>query len=144
MIPLFVEQIKGGKVLTVTDPNMTRFIMSLENAVELVLYAFEHGNTGDIFVQKAPACRIGDLAAAVKELFSADNEIKIIGTRHGEKRFETLLNREEMAYAQDLGDYYRISLDARDFELQTSILSKASMPYRANRIIRRKIPAYSM
>ena len=114
VIPLFVEQIKGGKVLTVTDPNMTRFIMSLENAVELVLYAFEHGNTGDIFVQKAPACRIGDLAAAVKELFSADNEIKIIGTRHGEKRFETLLNREEMAYAQDLGDYYRISLDARD------------------------------
>lgn len=113
VIPLFVEQIKAGKPLTVTDPNMTRFIMSLENAVELVLYAFEHGNTGDIFVQKSPACRIGDLSTAVKELFSADNEIKIIGTRHGEKAFETLLNREELAYAQDLGGYYRIPVDAR-------------------------------
>ncbi len=114
VIPLFVEQIKTGKPLTVTDPNMTRFIMSLENAIDLVLYAFQNGKAGDIFVQKAPACTIGDLAIAVKELFVAKNEVKIIGTRHGEKLFETLLNREEMAYAQDLGDYYRIPVDARD------------------------------
>jgi len=114
VIPLFVEQIKAGKPLTVTDPNMTRFIMSLKNAVELVLYAFENGKGGDIFVQKAPACTIGDLAVAVKELFEAKNEVRIIGTRHGEKLFETLLNREEMAFAQDLGDYYRIPVDARD------------------------------
>jgi len=114
VIPLFVEQIKTGKPLTVTDPNMTRFIMSLDNAIDLVLYAFENGNAGDIFVQKAPACTIEDLAIAVKELFVAKNEVKIIGTRHGEKLFETLLNREEMVYAQDLGDYYRIPVDARD------------------------------
>jgi len=114
VIPLFVGQIKAGKPLTVTDPNMTRFIMSLGNAVDLVLYAFENGNVGDIFVQKAPACTIGDLAVAVKELFGADNEIRVIGTRHGEKLYETLLNREEMACAQDLGGYYRIPLDARD------------------------------
>jgi len=114
VIPLFVGQIKAGKPLTVTDPNMTRFIMSLKNAVELVLYAFENGNGGDIFVQKAPACTIGDLAVAVKELFGAKNEVRVIGTRHGEKLFETLLNREEMACALDLGDYYRIPVDARD------------------------------
>jgi len=114
VIPLFVEQIKAGKLLTITDPNMTRFIMSLENAVELVLYAFQNGEGGDIFVQKAPACTIGDLAVAVKGLFRAENEIKVIGTRHGEKLFETLLNREEMANALDLGDYYKISLDTRD------------------------------
>ena len=114
VVPLFVEQIKAGEPLTVTDPNMTRFIMSLENAVDLVLYAFENGSSGDIFVQKAPACTIGDLAIAVKELFEIKNEVKIIGTRHGEKLYETLLNREEMASAQDLGDYYRISIDARD------------------------------
>jgi UDP-N-acetylglucosamine 4,6-dehydratase len=114
VIPLFVEQIKKGSPLTVTDPNMTRFIMSLENAVDLVLYAFQNGKPGDIFVQKAPACTIGDLAVAVKELFGAKNEVKVIGTRHGEKLYETLLNREEMANAQDLGDYYRIPVDARD------------------------------
>jgi UDP-N-acetylglucosamine 4,6-dehydratase len=114
VIPLFVEQIKAGKLLTVTDPNMTRFIMSLENAIELVLYAFQNGEGGDIFVQKAPACTIGDLAVAVKELFGAKNEVKIIGTRHGEKLFEALLNREEMANALDLGDYYKISIDTRD------------------------------
>ena len=114
VIPLFVEKIKAGKPLTVTDPKMTRFIMSLENAVELVLYAFENGNSGDFLVQKAPACTIGNLAIAVKELFGAKNEVKIIGTRHGEKLFETLLNREEMAYAEDLGGYYRIPVDARD------------------------------
>jgi UDP-N-acetylglucosamine 4,6-dehydratase len=114
VIPLFVEQIKKGSPLTVTDANMTRFIMSLENAVDLVLYAFQNGKPGDIFVQKAPACTIGDLAVAVKELFGAENEIKVIGTRHGEKLFETLLNREEMASALDLGDYYKISIDTRD------------------------------
>jgi UDP-glucose 4-epimerase len=114
VIPLFVEQIKAGKLLTITDPNMSRFIMSLENAIELVLYAFRNGEGGDIFVQKAPACTIGDLAVAVKELFGAKNEVKIIGTRHGEKLFEALLNREEMANALDLGDYYKISIDTRD------------------------------
>lgn len=114
VLPLFVDQIKGGRPLTVTDPDMTRFIMSLENSVKLVLYAFQNGKAGDIFVQKASACRIGDLAIAVKELFRKNNEIKIIGTRHGEKLFETLLNREEMASAHDLGDYYRIPIDARD------------------------------
>jgi len=114
VVPLFVEQIKAGEPLTVTDPNMTRFIMSLENAVDLVLYAFENGSSGDIFVQKAPACTIGDLAIAVKELFGTKNEVKIIGTRHGEKLYETLLNREEMASAQDLGEYYKILVDARD------------------------------
>jgi len=114
VIPLFVKQIKEGVLLTITDPKMTRFIMSLENAVELVLYAFQNGNAGDIFVQKSPACTIGDLAIAVKGLFEAKNEVKIIGTRHGEKLYETLLNREEMACAQDLGDYYRIPVDARD------------------------------
>ena len=114
VVPLFVAQVKAGKPLTVTDPKMTRFIMSLDNAVELVLYAFENGNTGDIFVQKAPACTIGDLAVAVKELFDAKNEVRIIGTRHGEKLYETLLNREEMANAEDFGDYYRIPVDARN------------------------------
>jgi UDP-N-acetylglucosamine 4,6-dehydratase/5-epimerase len=114
VIPLFVEQIKEGVPLTVTDPNMTRFIMSLEKAIDLVLYAFQNGKAGDIFVQKAPACTIGDLAVVVKEMFGASNEIKIIGTRHGEKLLETLLNREEMAIAQDLGDYYRICVDTRD------------------------------
>jgi UDP-glucose 4-epimerase len=114
VVPLFVKQIKEGEPLTVTDPNMTRFIMTIENAIDLVLYAFQNGRAGDIFVQKAPACSIGNLAAAVKEIFGAKNEVKIIGTRHGEKLFETLLNREEKAYAQDLGDYYRISVDERD------------------------------
>jgi len=113
VIPLFVEQIKAGKPLTITDPNMTRFIMSLENAVELVLYAFKNGGAGDIFIQKSPACTIADLAVALKELFSAKNKVKIIGTRHGEKLYETLLNREEMTYAQDLDDYYRIPIDTR-------------------------------
>lgn len=114
VIPLFVNQIKEGKPLTVTDPNMTRFIMSLENAINLVLYAVNNGKAGDIFVQKAPSCKIVDLAIAIKEMFKKNNEIKIIGTRHGEKLFETLMNREEMSSAQDLGDYYRISIDDRD------------------------------
>jgi UDP-N-acetylglucosamine 4,6-dehydratase len=114
VIPLFVEQIKEGKPLTVTDPHMTRFLMSIEDAVDLVLYAYEHGQQGDIFVQKAPAATIGELALAVKELFQANNEIKIIGTRHGEKLYETLLTREEMIQAEDQGGYYRIPADQRD------------------------------
>jgi len=114
VIPLFVDQIKQGKYLTITDPNMTRFMMTLEDAVDLVLYAFEHGNQGDRFVQKAPASTIQDLALALKEMYKADNEIKIIGTRHGEKLYESLVNREEMAKAEDMGDYYRIPADHRD------------------------------
>ncbi|WP_027364668.1 nucleoside-diphosphate sugar epimerase/dehydratase [Desulfotruncus alcoholivorax] len=114
VIPLFVQQIKTGQPLTVTDPNMTRYLMSLEESVELVLFAFQNANQGDIFVQKAPASTIADLAQAIKELFNANNEIKIIGTRHGEKLYETLLTREEMAHAEDLGDYYRIPADTRD------------------------------
>ena len=114
VIPLFIHQIKAGKPLTITDPAMTRFIMSLENAVDLVLYAFEHARPGDIFVQKAPACTIGHLAQALLEMFGARNEVKVIGTRHGEKRHETLLHREEMARAEDLGDYFRIPADIRD------------------------------
>ncbi|MCB4790698.1 MAG: polysaccharide biosynthesis protein [Elusimicrobia bacterium] len=114
VIPLFIEQIKAGKTLTITDPNMTRFMMSLDSAVTLVLYAFKNGHQGDIFVQKAPACTIHNLAVALLELFNAKNEIKIIGTRHGEKVYETLLNKEEMAKSEDLGDYYRIYVDTRD------------------------------
>lgn len=114
VIPLFVQQIKSGQPLTVTDPRMTRFLMRLEEAVDLVLFAFENGAPGDIFIQKAPACTIGDLAQAIKEIFHADNEIKIIGTRHGEKLYETLVTREEMARAEDLGKYYRIPADTRD------------------------------
>ena len=114
VIPLFVEQIKGGQPLTVTEPKMTRFIMSLEEAVELVLFAFEHASTGDIMVQKAPACTIGVLAQAVKELFEADNPIKIIGIRHGEKMYETLLTNEECQHAIDMGNFYRVPADNRD------------------------------
>jgi UDP-N-acetylglucosamine 4,6-dehydratase len=114
VIPLFIKQIKEGKPLTITDPNMTRFLMSLSEAVDLVLYAFENARQGDIFVQKSPAATILDLAKAVKEIFNADNEIKIIGTRHGEKLYETLLTREEMAKTEDLGNYYRILPDDRD------------------------------
>ena len=114
VIPLFLKQIKNGETLTITDPNMTRFLMSLEEAVELVLFAFEHGNPGDLFVNKAPAGTIGDLAQALKELCDADNEIKIIGTRHGEKLYETLCTREEMVKAEDMGDFYRIPADNRD------------------------------
>ncbi|MEY3498945.1 MAG: hypothetical protein RL308_614 [Bacteroidota bacterium] len=114
VIPLFLKQIKSGEIITITDPNMTRFLMSLEEAVELVLFAFEHGNPGDLFVNKAPAGTIGDLAQALKELCNADNEIKIIGTRHGEKLYETLCTREEMVKAEDMGDFYRIPADNRD------------------------------
>ena len=114
VIPLFIEQIKSGQPLTVTDPNMTRFLMSLEEAVELVVFAFQNAVAGDIMVQKSPASTIGDLAQAVKELFSADNKIKIIGTRHGEKRYETLLTKEEYINADDMGGFFRVPADKRD------------------------------
>jgi UDP-glucose 4-epimerase len=114
VIPLFVDQIRAGRPLTVTDPSMTRFLMSLEDSVDLVLHAFEHGRQGDIFVQKAPASTVGDLAQALKELFRSDVPIKIIGTRHGEKLYESLLSREEMARAEDMDRYYRIPADDRD------------------------------
>ena len=114
VIPLFVSQIKDGKALTVTDPNMTRFLMSLEDSVDLVLYAYEHGEQGDIFVQKAPASTVKDLAQALKELFSGENDVRIIGTRHGEKLYESLISREEMAHAKDKGGYYCIPSDNRD------------------------------
>jgi UDP-N-acetylglucosamine 4,6-dehydratase len=114
VIPLFVSQLKEGQPLTVTDPNMTRFLMSLEDSVDLVLYAYEHGQQGDIFVQKAPASTVADLAQALKELFKSDNAVRIIGTRHGEKLYESLIAREEMAHARDMGGYYRIPADNRD------------------------------
>ena len=114
VIPLFLNQILAGEPLTVTDPNMTRFMMTIEGAVDLVLYAFTHGAPGDIFVQKAPSATIGTLAKALLKLLNARNEIRIIGTRHGEKLYETLLNREEMAQTEDLGNYYRVPADVRD------------------------------
>lgn len=114
VIPLFISQIKEGKPLTVTEPSMTRFVMSLEEAVELVVYAFENAESGDIMVQKAPACTIGILAQAVKELFHAENEIKVIGIRHGEKMYETLLTNEECSHAVDMGNFYRVPADKRD------------------------------
>ncbi|PFA66934.1 UDP-glucose 4-epimerase [Bacillus sp. AFS015802] len=114
VIPLFIEQIKNGQPLTVTDPKMTRFLMSLEEAVELVVFAFQNAEAGDVMVQKSPASTIGDLAQAIKDLFNADNEIKIIGTRHGEKRYETLLTKEEYVKAEDLPGFYRVPADQRD------------------------------
>jgi len=114
VIPLFVDQMKKGAPLTITDPNMTRYMMTLDDAVDLVIFAFEHGNPGDIFVQKSPAATIEVLAKALLELYHADNPIKIIGTRHGEKLYETLVNREEMIKAEDLGNFYRIPADTRD------------------------------
>jgi UDP-N-acetylglucosamine 4,6-dehydratase/5-epimerase len=114
IIPLLISQIISGQPLTVTDPNMTRFMMTIDDAVNLVLWAFEHGKPGDIFVQKAPAATIETLALALKKIFCVDNEILVIGTRHGEKLYETLLNREEMARAEDMGGYYRIPADVRD------------------------------
>lgn len=114
VIPLFVNQLKEGKPLTVTDPNMTRFLMSLEESVDLVLYAFAHGKQGDLFVQKAPASTVADLAEAIKQIFGVKVPIRVIGTRHGEKLYESLISREEMAKAEDMGDYYRIPADNRD------------------------------
>jgi UDP-N-acetylglucosamine 4,6-dehydratase/5-epimerase len=114
VIPLFIQQIEAGQPLTVTDPAMTRFMMTLEDAVELVLYAFEHAKPGDLFVQKAPAATIQVLIEALKKLLQADNPVKVIGTRHGEKQYETLLTREEMARAEDIPGYFRVSADTRD------------------------------
>ena len=114
VIPLFLRQLQEDKPLTITDPNMTRFLMSLGESVDLVLYAFEHAQPGDIFVQKAPASTVGDLAQALREVLRRDNEIKIIGTRHGEKLYESLVSREEMARAEDLAGYFRIPADSRD------------------------------
>jgi UDP-glucose 4-epimerase len=114
VIPLFIEQIKQGQPLTVTDPNMTRFLMSLDQAVELVIFAFANAQAGDIMVQKSPASTIADLAQALKELFNADNEIRIIGTRHGEKLYETLLTKEEYMHAEDMGGFFRVPADKRD------------------------------
>jgi UDP-glucose 4-epimerase len=114
VIPLFISQLREDKPLTVTDPNMTRFLMSLEESVDLVLYAYEHGKQGDIFVKKAPASTVSDLAQAIRELFNKNNDVRIIGTRHGEKLYESLISREEMAHAHDMGDYYRLPADNRD------------------------------
>lgn len=118
VIPLFVDQIKAGKNLTITDPNMTRFMMTLDDAVDLVLYAFENANQGDLFVQKAPAATIQVLAKALIDLYQSKSEIKVIGTRHGEKLYETLVNREDMVKAVDLGEYYRIPADNRDLNYE--------------------------
>ncbi|MBQ7867179.1 MAG: polysaccharide biosynthesis protein, partial [Clostridia bacterium] len=114
VIPLFIDQIKSGRDITVTHPDMTRFIMSLEEAVELVLFAFENAHSGDILVKKAPACTIGVLAEAVRQLFHADNPVRVIGIRHGEKMYETLLTNEECVNAIDMGDFYRVPSDSRD------------------------------
>jgi UDP-glucose 4-epimerase len=118
VIPLFIDQIKENKALTLTDPNMTRFMMTLEDAVDLVLYAFENANQGDLFVQKAPSATVGTLAQALIELYNSSSEIKVIGTRHGEKLYETLVNREDMIKAEDLGEYYRIPADNRDLNYE--------------------------
>jgi UDP-glucose 4-epimerase len=132
VIPLFLNQIHAGEPLTLTDPKMTRFMMTIEGAVDLVLYAFAHGAPGDIFVQKAPSASIGTLAEALLKLLDAKNGIRVIGTRHGEKLYETLLNREEMAHVEDLGDYYRVPADERDlnysmyFTKGTDEVSKAA------------------
>lgn len=137
VIPLFIDRIKAGLPLTVTEPTMTRFLMSLEEAVELVLYAFEHAESGNILIQKAPACTIGDLAQAVKELFGVDNEIQIIGIRHGEKMYETLLTTEECARATDNGKFYRVSADNRDLNydkyfIKGTIHSEETVEFNSN------------
>ena len=119
VIPLFVDQIRTGKPLTVTDPHMTRFMMSIDDAVDLVLYAFQHGQPGDLFVQKAPSATIGNLARVLKHIFKADNPVKVIGTRHGEKQYETLLTREEMSRAKDMKNYFRVPADNRDLNYNT-------------------------
>lgn len=118
VIPLFVEQMKADKPLTITDPNMTRFLMNLDEAVDLVIFAFQHANQGDLFVQKSPASTVGDLAVALKDLFKSKSEIKVIGTRHGEKAHETLMTREERARSEDLGDYFRVPADTRDLNYE--------------------------
>lgn len=135
VIPLFIDQIKNGKPLTVTNPDMTRFLMSLEEAVELVIFAFQNAEAGDIMVQKSPASTIGDLARAIKELFNAKNEIKIIGTRHGEKLYETLLTKEEHVVAEDMGGFYRVPADKRDLNYDKYFIEgdqKLSIEYEYN------------
>jgi UDP-glucose 4-epimerase len=127
VIPLFVEQIKAGRPITITDPEMTRFLMNLDEAVDLVLYAFEHANQGDLLIQKAPAATISVLATALKELFGANNEVKIIGTRHGEKSHETLLTKEERAKSDDLTDYFRVPADTRDLNY-TKFFEEGGLP----------------
>lgn len=122
VIPLFIEKIKNGNPLTITDPSMTRFLMSLEDSVDLVLHAFEHGQQGDIFVQKAPASTVSDLATALTQMFKGSGDIKIIGTRHGEKLYESLVSREEMSKAEDMGRYYRIPADNRDLNYDKYII----------------------
>ncbi len=144
VIPLFVDQMKRGEPITITNPNMTRFLMNLEEAVELVLFAFEHAKTGDIMVQKAPASTIGDLAQALKELFHSDSEIRIIGTRHGEKQYETLLTKEEFLVAQDMGSFYRIPADQRDLNYDKYFLEgneqlSTQEEYNSNNTIRLNI-----
>lgn len=135
VIPLFVDLIKEGKALTITDPNMTRFMMTLDDAVDLVLYAFEHGNNGDIFVQKAPAATIKTLAIALKELLGLpEHPVNIIGTRHGEKLYEALLSREEMVAAEDMGDYYRVPPDLRDLNYG-NMLSRVTSGFHRSKII---------
>jgi UDP-N-acetylglucosamine 4,6-dehydratase/5-epimerase len=114
VIPLWIEQIENNEIITITDPNMTRFMMTLDDAVDLVVYAFQHGHNGDLFVQKAPAATLDVLATSLKELLKANTEVKVIGTRHGEKLYETLVTREEMARAEDMGNYFRIPCDTRD------------------------------
>ncbi len=114
VIPLWIDQIKAGNPITITDPRMTRYMMTLDDAVDLVLYAFENGNSGDLFVQKAPAATLSILAQALKELLNSDNEVRVIGTRHGEKLYETLVTREEMFKSEDMGNYFRIPADSRD------------------------------
>ncbi len=114
VIPLFISQVKAGKLITITDPNMTRFLMSLEDSVDLVLYAYQYGRQGDLFVQKSPASTIAVLAQAICELFGVSVPIQVIGTRHGEKRYESLVSREEIVRAEDLGDYFRVPSDNRD------------------------------
>ncbi len=141
VIPAFIEQIKNHQPITVTNPNMTRFLMSLEEAVELVLFAFQNAHAGDIMVQKAPASTIGDLAGALKELFHSDSEIRIIGTRHGEKEYETLLTREEYLVAQDMGNFYRIPADTRDLNYDKyfsngSCLLSSQIEYNSNNTTR--------
>jgi UDP-glucose 4-epimerase len=118
VIPLFIEQLRAGKPLTVTDPRMTRFMMSIDDAVDLVLYAFDHAQPGDLFIRKAPAATMAHLAEAIQRIFKVNSEIAVIGTRHGEKLYETLLTREEMAHAVDMGEYFRVPADTRDLNYQ--------------------------
>jgi len=141
VIPLFIDQIKSGTPITITDPNMTRYLMSLDEAVDLVLFAFKNGNQGDLFVQKSPASTIGDLAKALVEIFSANNSINVIGTRHGEKLYETLCTREEMTKAEDLGEFYRIAADNRDlnyggFFTEGDIKTSVSEDYNSHNTLR--------